>query len=495
MLRQHPDRGMKGAVGGIGPREWTLAAAALIALAFLTRVATFGHPDLHVDETFYFASGVEVAKGAIPFVDVWDRKPPGHFLLFAAIALLSDNYIAYQIAAMLFAGATAVAVYALARNLVSHGQALAGGAIYLLSLCLFNGQGGQSPVFYNLFMAIAAAMLLAVLPRLDGRRGGILVACAMLLAGVAITIKTTAVFEALFFGLFAAAFQIRAAGLGRATVIRVAGWAALGAAPTAAFALWYALHGYWDEYWTAMVLSNLRKPVEDNGGWQRLWVLGLMALPLLAACSVALLKVRGPTRLFFGGWILAALVGFFSVPAFYLHYTLPVLVPLCALAPAALARPCTGAFLLGSAAVMPVLFYSFFDFAGTREAKAAMARLVDAVERGRDGGPLLVYDGPPLLYTQTDTRFPTPLAFPNHLHQASERNVSHIATLPEVERLLALRPSVIVDRTTAVTNRQTAALVRAYEREHCTLLASEPMMKGWNIEVLVYGHCRGPATK
>ncbi|MBX7500119.1 hypothetical protein K3181_01515 [Qipengyuania sp. YG27] len=495
MLRQHRSGVANDAVGRIGAREWTIAAVALLALAFITRFATFGHPDLHVDETFYFASGVEVAKGAIPFVDVWDRKPPGHFLLFAAIALLSNDYLAYQIAAMLFACATALAVYALARTLVAHWQALAGGAIYLLSLCLFNGQGGQSPVFYNLFMALAGAMLLAALPRFDGRGGGILVAGAMLLAGVALTIKTTALFEALYFGLFAAAFQIRSAGLGRATVLRVARWAALGALPTAAFALWYALYGYWDEYWTAMVLSNLRKPVEDNGGLQRLWVLCLMALPLLAACGVALPKVREPYRLFFAGWVLAALVGFFSVPAFYLHYALPLLVPLCALAPASLAWPRTGALLLGSAAVMPVLFYSFFDFADTREAKAAMARLEDAVERGRDGGPLLVYDGPPLLYTLTGTRFPTPLAFPNHLHQASERDVSHIATLPEVERLLALRPSVIVDRTTAVTNQETAELVRAYEREHCTPLASEPMMKGWNIEVLVYGHCRDRAPE
>jgi 4-amino-4-deoxy-L-arabinose transferase-like glycosyltransferase len=495
MLRQHRSGAQQDAAGKIEAREWAIAAVALLALAFLTRFATFGHPDLHVDETFYFASGVEVAKGAIPFVDVWDRKPPGHFLLFAAIAVFSDNYLAYQIAAMLFAGATALAVYALARNLVAHWQALAGGAIYLLSLCLFNGQGGQSPVFYNHFMALAAAVLLAALPRFDSRRGGFLVAGAMLLAGVAITIKTTAVFEALFFGLFAAALQIRSTGLGRATVLRAAIWAALGALPTAAFALWYALHGYWDEYWTAMVLSNLRKPVEDNGGLQRLWVLGLMALPLLAACGVALLNIRGPKRLFFGGWVLAALVGFFSVPAFYLHYALPLLVSLCALAPAGLAWPRAGAFLLGSAAVIPVLFYSFFDFADTREAKAAMARLVDAVERGRDGGPLLVYDGPPLLYTLTGTRFPTPLAFPNHLHQASERDVSHIATLPEVERLLALRPGVIVDRTTAVTNQKTAELVRAYERKHCTLLASEPMMKGWDIEVLVYGNCRDQAPK
>ena len=495
MLRQHHVPAKDASPSAIGAREWAIAAAALLALALVTRIATFGHPDLHVDEAFYFAAGVEVAHGAIPFVDVWDRKPPGHFLLFAAFATISDAYLTYQIAAMLFAAATALVVYAIARRLVAHGPALAGGAIYLLSLCLFYGQGGQSPVFYNLFVAAAAALVLAGWARLDTRRGGLLIAAAMLLAGIAITIKTTALFEALFFGLFAALLQIRAGGFGRTSWLRIASWALLGAAPTAAFALWYAAHGYWDEYWTAMVLSNLRKPVEDNGGMQRLWVLAMMLVPLAAAALLALLRIARPLRVFFAGWLLAALVGFFSVPAYYLHYVLPLLVPLCALAPASLALPRAGAFLLGCAAVVPMLFYSFFDFKETRDAREAMDRLVAAVESGKDDGPLLVFDGPPLLYTLTGSRFPTPLAFPNHLHQASERDVSHIATLPEVERLLALRPGVIVDRTTTVTNRETARLVRAYERRNCRKLASEEMLEGWDIKVEVYGHCRSGRTQ
>lgn len=476
-------------------REWLAIASILLAVAVATRIATFGHPDLHVDETFYFAAGIETLRGAVPFVDVWDRKPPGHFLLYAAIAGISDWYVAYQLAATVFAAATALAIFTIARRLTSTGPALAGAALYLVVICQFHGHGGQSPVFYNLFIASAAALIVASLPRFDSRRGRTYVAFAMLAAGTAITIKTTAVFEAAFFGLFVAAFQLGRGGPHVTSVKRIAVWAALGLLPSAAFALWYALNGYWDEYWTAMVLSNLRKPVEDNGALQRLSILGFMVLPLAAASAVGIARLANPQRSFCFGWLVAALIGFFSVPAYYLHYALPLLVPLCAMAPASLAMPRTGAFLLGVAAVMPLLFYPFFDFDEARDARVAMARLVGAVQESKGDGPLLVFDGPPLLYPLTGSRFPTPLAFPNHLHQASECDVSHIDTLREVKRVLAQRPGVIVDRTTRVTNSETSRLVRSYARENCRVVASESMLEGWNIEVVVYGHCRDSSAQ
>lgn len=476
-------------------REAVAIGFLLLVCALVTRIATFGHPDLHIDETFYFAAGVEMVHGAIPYVDVWDRKPPGHFLLFGALAAISDWYVTYQIAATIFAAATALTIYGMARRLTSRGPALLGAGTYLTAICLFHGHGGQSPVFYNLFVAAAAALILASIPRFESRAAQRAVALAMLLAGIAITIKTTAVFEAMFLGLYAAGIQVRTDGIGRTSALRILGWIALGLLPSALFAAWYALSGYWDEYWTAMVLSNLRKPVEDNGGMQRLLILALMLLPLAAAGMVALIRISGSYRLFFAGWLLAALIGFFSVPAFYLHYALPLLVPLCAFAPASLAWPRTGAVLLGIAAVMPVLFHPFFGFAETREARTAMSRLTTAIEQSKGDGPLLIYDGPPLLYTLTGSRFPTPLAFPNHLHQASERDVSHIATLNEVERLLAQRPGAIVDRTTTVTNTATSKLVRAYAKRNCRKVASEPLLEGWDIEVVVYGHCRAASPQ
>ncbi len=55
----------------------------LLAVAILARALTFGNPVVHVDEEFYFFTGHSMWQGAWPFVDVWDRKPVGLFLLYA----------------------------------------------------------------------------------------------------------------------------------------------------------------------------------------------------------------------------------------------------------------------------------------------------------------------------------------------------------------------------------------------------------------------------
>ena len=478
------------------PGRWYrggIALAGFLLLAFLSRAATFGHPDLYVDETFYFAAGVEMLHGAIPFVDIWDRKPPGHFLLFAGIAAISDQFVTYQIVAAIFAGATAFVICRAARHLCGALAAGFGGATYLFSIYAFNGYGGQSAVFYNLFVALAALLLLASLSRMEERGTALRIGIAMLCAGLAVAIKTSAVFEAAFFGLFAAATQIRARMPLSVTIRRIMVWALLALLPSAAFALWYFLHGYWDEYWTAMVLSNLRKPAEEAGAGLRLEVIVGMLAPLLASAIVGCFVLPRAARSLLIGWMLAALVGFIALPSFYLHYALPLIAPLCVLAPAATHLRARGWILLASTAIPPLLFYIYVDNPQTQRVRAGMERLVDAVNRGKaGGGDLLVFDGPPLLYTMTGSPFPTPLAFPNHLYQAEERDVSHIPTLPEVRRLLAARPGVVVDRTFPHTNRQTDRLVRAYIAINCRPMAS--MKDRWGHTVTVYGLCRGDPT-
>jgi hypothetical protein len=477
---------------GVGSwREWVAAIIGFMALAFLSRIATFGHPDLYVDETFYFAAGVEVLHGAVPFVDVWDRKPPGHFLLFAGIAAISDWFVTYQIVAAIFAGTTAFVIYRAARHLAKPLAAATAGGVYLLTIYAFNGYGGQSAVFYNLFMALAGASLMAAAPRIAERRATIMVCFAMLCAGLAVSIKTTAVFEAAFFGLYAAAAQLKTGRSVRTSLLRIAAWALIALLPTLAFALWYYARGYWDEYWTAMVLSNLRKPIDEAGSTMRLQVIAAMAAPLMVSAAIALFMVPKKQRAFLIGWAVAAMIGFFALPSFYLHYALPLIVPLCIVAPAVTRLRTIGWVPLAAAAVPPLLYYVYVGDPGTQKAQAGMEQLVDGVERGKaSGGKLLIFDGPPLLYTLTHSHFPTPLAFPNHLYQLSERNVSHIDTLAEVKRILAERPGVIVDRSPEKANPQTAALIRDYIVHRCRRMASA--VDRWGKTVTVYGLCRQP---
>jgi hypothetical protein len=137
-----------------------LAAAALLCVTVLFRAWDWGNPVIPVDEQYYLLVGDRMLHGAVPYLDIWDRKPVGLFLLFAAIRLLpGDGILAYQLAASLAAWATALIVRAAAKEIgAAERGALAAAALYLIGVSLLGGRGGQAPVFYNLPVAAAGRL-------------------------------------------------------------------------------------------------------------------------------------------------------------------------------------------------------------------------------------------------------------------------------------------------------------------------------------------------
>ena len=78
-------------------------------VALVMRGATFGDPTVWIDEQLYVLIGQKMSEGELPYVDIWDRKPVGLFLLYAAIAGIDRSILAVQIASLLFAAGTAFA--------------------------------------------------------------------------------------------------------------------------------------------------------------------------------------------------------------------------------------------------------------------------------------------------------------------------------------------------------------------------------------------------
>src|ERR1044072_8091481 len=178
------------------PLLWGFAG--LLACAFLLRSALFGDPFAGYDEQFYLLTGSRMLHGAIPYVDIWDRKPIGLFLVYALAASFGGNgVLAYQLLAAL---SVAAAGFVIARLVARHhklGIGLACGFLYIVWVGTMGGQDGQSPLFYNLPMAAAALLTLRAANTGNLRLG----AAAMALCGLALTIKTSTIFESCFFGL------------------------------------------------------------------------------------------------------------------------------------------------------------------------------------------------------------------------------------------------------------------------------------------------------
>ncbi len=466
----------------------------LLLLAVILRCDTFGDPNLHGDESFYLTVGAAMHHGTLPYVDVWDRKPLGLFLIYFLITGISTAPLAYQLTATLFATATAWTIGAIARQWTTAQGALLAGICYLLWLAPLQGYGGQSPVFYNLFIAAAALLVLRALPALGKGRVPRSVPLAMLLAGASITVKTSAVFEAAFFGLLCLAALWRSGATTRHKIHMAAHWALIGAAPALLIAAAYWANGHWAEYWHAMVTSNLNKAPDWPTSWFRFRLMVLQLTPIIAVAAFGLLEQKRDARLFVLLWLGAAFLGLLSVPNFYPHYALPLLVPLCVAAAPLFARGAIGRIAIAAIACLSILISPIFQFAHVRQSQAAISALTNAVRAHAGGGRLLIYDGPPQLYMLTGQSFITPLVFPTHLSHLIEKDVSHLSTLGETRRALALRPGAVVMANgirNTPQNEETRQLVEAYVGRNCKLVAMvlvpERAREDW---IAVWGDCR-----
>ncbi|MCW1403600.1 hypothetical protein OKA06_15265 [Novosphingobium sp. MW5] len=459
----------------------------LLVVGLVTRASVFGDLSYFSDELFYFLAGQRMHYGLLPYVDVWDRKGPALFLTYYLIAGVSKSVWAYQIAAWLFASSTAFVIARIALRFTGVQGALAAGSVYLFSLALFGGAGGQSPVFYNLWMALAALLVLR------GKWREML--AAMALAGLAIAYKQSAAPEALFLGL-AALWRLRQDGTkGGALVCRALVLAVAGALPFALFALFYLAVSHFDAFWQAMVTSNLRKaynPVGDH--WTRIAALAKLSSPLwLGAIAGMALGRKQMPRWFIGGWIFAALIGFVSVPNFYEHYLLPVLVPLSVASASLFNR---GAVGLGAAAAAALVFAAnspMFAFAKRAEARAAMEQIAADIRTRQPNPRLFVYEGPVWLYAMLDSYPPSPLLNNFHLYFPPEEGVSQFDSAAEVQRNLNWKPDVIVTYNNWEPweeNARTAPLVRGYVAQKCRHWATRDYHENYRSYRLdVWGDC------
>jgi hypothetical protein len=436
-------------MGRIRLSSESMVAALLLVIAIAVRAVDFGNPVIHVDEQYYLLVGDRLLHGALPYVDIWDRKPIGLFAIFAAIRLLpGDGILAYQLVATLFAAATARLVQHGARRLgASHLAAFVAGAAYIIWLPLLSGRGGQSPVFYNLFVT-AAAVLTLRLPALASRsdvRGIVLNgAAACLLAGLAIQTKYTPAIEGAFFGL-AHLWYLRRAGASWPTMIGAALlWVALGVGPTALVIALYWTHGpaVFQAFWFANFESIFQRShyaYPPDLIARRLLGTNALLLPLTVCVALAWRR-RDALRTLAFGWLGAAVLGYLILGTFFDHYALPLIAPLTLLASVTFSRH--GRAIVATLGIGLILLVVRTVI---RNSDAAGAyQLAYVVEANSGGECPYVFTGDSITYLLAHACVPTAYAFPSTLAYAPEQGATGIDEAGEVRRILSHRPPVIV---------------------------------------------------
>jgi hypothetical protein len=436
---------------------------ALALFTFLVRSVWIGDPNADVDEQLYSLIGNQMLTGAVPFVDLWDRKPWGLFALFAAFhAIGGPGSAAYQVAGALFILGGAVMVFHLARAQTDRMTAAAGGALFVVLCSINDAHSGNSEVFF-IPMLIAIAVLVRDIehPRAVSRA-----LLAMLIGGISLQIKYTAIPQCLFFGLWALWGQWqRGMKLGPLTAL-AAGFGLLGLLPTVLVSAAYWAAGHWDAYVFANFVSFFDRLPSATGRVQPV-MLGYLAVQL----SLSWLGIRAAQRSWPEGlprhyvfallWLVSAIATVYLPATVYRHY-LAALVPATAL----LALPLfhrAPSDKVNWPALLPAAVYLMivpYQYAVSQDNRAATFWLAEAITPHLDasaGKCLLVFDGPTSLYGLTKSCLPTKLIYPDHLNNALEMNALEVRQEDEVRRILERRPPVIVTADLPLTPQNYAA--------------------------------------
>jgi hypothetical protein len=461
--------------------DWLVVAGILFA-ALVVRVQTLADPVLGFDEQYYLLVADRMLHGAVPYVDIWDRKPIGLFLIYAAaIGPNGDPFLQYKLLALAFVVATAFIIYRAALRDAGRFGAAAAALLYVFWLNFMEGEGGQAPVFFNLPMLLAALLVRRVVER----RGGPVLCglAAMSLVGMALQIKYTAVSEGLFLGgtLVWAAYRQGRSLPGLALIALV--WAGCALTPTLLAWAVYVAMGHGQEFVFANFFSLFGRwpdPLADR-------MLGLTAIVVILAplAVVAMLAARRRAgRAFVELWALAAIFGVLAVGAFLSpNYALPVVAPLCLCA-----APWLDSTRRGR--LVAAMLLALSGIGGTLVVRQAIigkgnraeALAVAAAAQPVHGGCIWVWDGYPALYLLTHSRVPTKWAFPGHLNTLNEATPLATGADPpiEVRRILATRPEAIVDDYPAyrLGNPTTRAIVQAEIARSYQLVARIQTGKG-----------------
>ena len=439
----------------------------MVVVALATRLPAFGNPVPEFDEQLYSLIGAQMGRGLVPYAELWDRKPPGLFLIYAAAHWLGgDGPVAYQLPALGVCLIGGWQVWRLALHLTDRRTAALAAPLYPALMAVFDSFSGQSEIFFApLLMAMAQALLAARARALRAARHFCLLAMAC--GGIALQVKYTVLAQCLFFGV-CALWLLRAKGRRPAGLtFDAATFAMLGVAPTLLAAAWFAWAGALDDFIFANFLSIGRRATMPVG-----WLLNeqlIFAVPVVAlatggiACALAARR-RGepPAHLWWLAlaWLGMAIAGLFMVRTIYTYY-FGALVPATILVSLPLFD---GRSRWGRAAWTVVLagmlagFNPVERFTNTQRGHATIARLtaVIAPHVGARSHCLYVFDGPTALYRLTGSGLPTRFIYPDHLNNVLEASALPVDPAGEVARIFAERPGVVITSPDKVTPQNPA---------------------------------------
>lgn len=435
------------------PRYWRPLLAseywvvlALAVLAFVLRMPQFTGLLPGDDEQFYLLVANRMAQGAMPYIDIWDRKPFGLFAIMAITqAIGSDGIFAAALLSTLFAIATAVMIYKIARYHAGPIASLAAGSSYLLFMTVLAGEGWQAAIFYNLFLVTAAWLVMPTAAALIDRRDLLRAAGAMFIAGLSIQVKTNSAIEGAAIGLW---LVVRMYGTQPLPMIarKAALFAAIALVPTLLVAAGFAHLGYFQQWSFANFYSQmLKQELFAPAAMLRLCWFVMAALPLITCAGYGLWRQpRGDHRLLLMFWAIAAAIDSVAIGNFCLAYLQPFAAIAAILSAHLFGDPRHGKIAFALFALTPLARGVILDPSSARENSAFVRDVTAQIPADVQTKCMLAYDAPAIYYYLTRACLVTPFIFVDQLRSSQEARALPEDATTALLKALARRPKIIL---------------------------------------------------
>lgn len=448
---------------------------ALIIAVFciLCRFSSFGNPLINVDEGFYLFVGGDMLHGAIPFVDVWDRKPLGLFILYAFFHLFGPYRLwAYQIGALVSVCLTAIVAMKMARCVASATGALMAALLYVAWLNLAGGEGGQSPVFYNLLVGGAMLNIVRLISTEKPMQAEIVKrgSMAMLLFGLSLQIKYTTVFEGCFAGIFLGHILRQNRLSWAATGRYLALFAAIALLPTVMVGGGYWLCGHGRQWWFANILSIFYRTKEPPAILAHNFMnIMLLTGPLLLNIALQMLLCRNRTAVqrrcafFFNAWSACAVIGVFLIGEWFNHYAIPAFLPLSIASASLFTSPVGRVWLMALLAAGTVSGQAMVLENQKNNGNArTFHNVLDVI--AKEKGCLFIYNGSAIFYDFLPPCKLTDHPFPGHFDSIVENRATGMDPATEIRNVLRQNPTYIMAYTPPRPDENEAVRAILYDR-------------------------------
>ena len=212
----------RGSPSGTLRKEWIVFAAyCLISLCL--RFPLFFQDVIDWDESVFLLMGQSIAKGHLPYTEIWDNKPPVGFLFFAAIeSVVPQSLFAVRLAGAIWIALSSFLVYRLALALMPRAAALFSGFVFSIAASLLAGSG-QAVMMEHVANPFVLLALLCAMKHRPAAADCVLFGVAF---AIAVFVRTNLAFAAVIMGV---AFLLLNLADGWRAAIRAALWVAAGA--------------------------------------------------------------------------------------------------------------------------------------------------------------------------------------------------------------------------------------------------------------------------